>query len=211
MSSARQRTVSHMNKMLTATAVAGAGASCTRAADVQTVTITPLPTVPQTADPTPPPPPLTASATFTAAPPPPPPPPDPSGYLVVDMLPAPARCLGVAAGSKITGKFHRDGGSMVLDLVVSLPTTGTASGTKFLASQTNAWSATVVSSSLRANNTIANVRLQPTTTGSGSMATMGVQLGVSCGSRGSGTLGVNVTYSNPPTESTTPTLSLHDY
>ena len=209
MSSARHRTVGHMNKLIAATAAASA---CSRP-DVQTVTITPLPAVPASTDTTtaPPPPPPTASATFTA-PPPPNPPPDPSGYLVVDMLPAPARCLGVAGASKVTAKFHRDGGHVVLDLVVVLPSSGAAAGTTFIASSApSPWSSTVVSSSFRTGNTIANVRLQPTTSGSAASASMGVQLDVSCGSRGRGTLGVNVTYANPPSESTTPTVSLHDY
>jgi hypothetical protein len=209
MSSARHRTVGHMNKLLAATAAASA---CTRP-DTQTVTIAPLPNVPASTDTTsaPPPPHPTASATLTQ-PPQPPPPPDPSGYLVVDMLPAPARCLGVAAASKVTAKFHRDGGHMVFDLVVSLPTTGAAAGTKFTGSGANsAWSATIVSSTIRSNNTVANVRLQPTTSGSASLASMGVQLDVSCGARGNGTLGVNVTYNSPPTESTVPTVTLADY
>ena len=208
MSSARHRTVGHMNKLLAATAAASA---CTRP-DVQTVTISPLPTAPMSADTTPaPPPPPTASATFTA-PPQPPPPPDPSGYLVVDMLPAPARCLGVAAASKVTARFHRDGGHMVLDIVVALPTSGAAAGTKFVGSgATSAWSSTIVSSSYRSANTVASVRLQPTTSGSASAASMGVQLDVSCGSRGNGTLGVNVTYANPASESTVPTVTLQDY
>jgi hypothetical protein len=208
-SSARHRTVGHMNKLIAATAAASA---CTRP-DTQTVTIAPLPTV--TADttsaPPPPPPPPTASATLTA-PPQPPPPPDPSGYLVVDMLPAPARCLGVAAASKVTAKFHRDGGHMVLDVIVSLPTSGAAAGTKFIGSGANsAWSATIVASTLASSNTVAHVTLQPTTSGSSSLASMGVQLQVSCGARGNGTLGVNVDYSNPPSPGTVPSVTLHDY
>ena len=209
MSSARQRTVGHMNKLIAATAAATA---CTRP-DTQTVTIAPLPTVPASTDttPAPPPPQPTASATLTQQPQPPPPP-DPSGYLVVDMLPAPARCLGVANASKVTAKFHRDGGHMVLDLVIVLPTSGAASGTKFTGSgTTSAWSATVVSSSFRSSDTVANVRLQPTTSGSASPVSMGVQLGVTCGARGNGTLAANVTYANPPTESTVPTVTLNDY
>ena len=195
-----------MNKLIAATAAASA---CSRP-DTQTVTIAPLPTVTSDTTTAPPPPPPTASATLTQ-PPQPPPPPDPSGYLVVDMLPAPARCLGVAGASKVTAKFHRDGGHMVLDLVVVLPTSGAASGTKFIGTgATSAWSSTIVSSSYRSSNTIANVRLQPTTSGAGS-ASMGVQLEVSCGSRGNGTLGVNVTYTNPASESTVPTVTLHDY
>ncbi len=208
MSSARNRTVGHMNRLIAATAAASA---CTRP-DVQTVTITPLPTVPASTDTTAPPPPSpTASATLTQ-PPEPPPPPDPSGYLVVDMLPAPARCLGVAGASKVTAKFHRDGGHMVFDLVVSLPTSGAAAGTKFIGSGANsAWSATIVSSSIRSSNTVANVRLQPTTSGSASIASMGVQLDVSCGARGNGVITVNVNYASPPTESTVATVTLHDY
>ena len=203
MSGARQRTVGHMNKLIAATAAASA---CSRP-DTQTVTIAPLPTVPASTTTTAPPPP-TASATFTQAPQPPPPP-DPSGYLVVDMLPAPARCLGVAGASKVTAKFHRDGGQMVLDLVVALPTSGAAAGTKFTGSgASSAWSATIVSSSIRSQSTVANVRLQPTATGSPSI---GVQLDVSCGARGNGTLAVTVAYSSPPTESTVPTVTLHDY
>ena len=208
MSSARNRTVGHMNKLIAATAAASA---CTHP-DTQTVTIAPLPQIASdTTSAPPPPPPPTASATLTQ-PPQPPPPPDPSGYLVVDMLPAPARCLGVAAASKVTAKFHRDGGHMVLDLVVSLPTSGAAAGTKFTGSgATSAWSATVVSSSYRSGNTVANIRLQPTTSGSASLASMGVQVVVTCGSRGSGTLAADVTYNNPPTESTVPNVTLHDY
>lgn len=209
MSSARQRTVGHMNKLIAATAAASA---CSRP-DTQTVTIAPLPTVPASTDTTsaPPPPPPTASATFTQAPQPPPPP-DPSGYLVVDMLPAPARCLGVASASKVSAKFTRSGGSIVLDVIITLPASGAAAGTKFTnIAGASAWSATIVASTLASSNTVAHVTLQPTTSGSATSASMGVQLQVSCGSRGNGTLGVNVTYSNPPSLGTVPTVSLHDY
>jgi hypothetical protein len=210
MSSARQRTVGHMNKLIAATA---ATAACTRP-DVQTVTITPPPPTASTdtaSSAPPPPPPPTASATL-APPPQPPPPPDPSGYLVVDMLPAPARCLGVAAASKVTAKFHRDGGGIVLDIVIALPTSGAAAGTKFLGTgASSAWSATIVSSSIRSGNTVANVRLQPTYAGGAALATMGAQLQVSCGARGNGTLGIYVSYNSPPTESTVATVTLQDY
>ncbi|HEY2367822.1 MAG TPA: hypothetical protein VGH87_15600 [Polyangiaceae bacterium] len=206
MSSVRNRTVGHMHKLIAATAAASA---CSRP-DVQTVTITPLPTVPVSTDTTAPPPQPTASATLTQ-PPQPPPPPDPSGYLVVDMLPAPARCLGVASASKVTAKFHRDAGRVVLDLVIALPTSGAASGTKFIGSgATSAWSANIVSSSFRSSNTVANVRLQPTSS-TAVLASMGAQLQVSCGSRGNGTLGISVTYNSPPTESTVPNVTLNDY
>ncbi|HEY2369602.1 MAG TPA: hypothetical protein VGH87_24555 [Polyangiaceae bacterium] len=198
-----------MNRLLAATAAASA---CSRP-DTQSVTIAPLPTVPATTDTTtaPPPPPPTASATFTQ-PPQPPPPPDPSGYLVVDMLPAPARCLGVASASKTSAKFTRNGGSVVLDVIITLPTSGAAAGTKFTnAGASSAWSATIVASTFASSNTVAHVTLQPTTSGSVASASMGVQLQVSCGSRGNGTLGVNITYANPPSPGTVATVSLHDY
>lgn len=210
-SSARQRTVGHMNKLIAATAAASA---CSRP-DTQSVTIAPLPTVPASIDTTssPPPPPPTASATFAPPPqPPPPPPPDPSGYLVVDMLPAPARCLGVASASKVSAKFTRDGGHMVLDVIITLPTSGAAAGTKFTnMAASSAWSATIVASTVASGNTIAHVTLQPTTAGSARAASMGVQLQVSCGSRGNGTLAVNVDYSNPPLPGNVPSVTLHDY
>ena len=209
MSSARQRTVGHMNKLIAATAAASA---CSRP-DTQSVTIAPLPTVPASTDTTsaPPPPPPTASATFTA-PPQPPPPPDPSGYLVVDMLPAPARCMGVATASKVSAKFTRSSGHIVLDLIITLPSSGPAAGTKFTnAAGNSAWSSTIVASTFASSNTVAHVTLQPTTSGSAPSASMGVQLQVSCGSRGNGTLAADVTYSNPLTPGTVPTVTLHDY
>ncbi len=206
---ARARTVAHMQQMLaTATAVA-AGASCARP-DTQTVTITPLPTVPISADPTaaPPPPQPTASATLGNQPPPAPPPPDPSGYLVVDMLPAPARCLGVAAASKASGKFHRDASGMVLDVTVTLPKSGAAKST-FNGSAPSAWPGQLVSSSFDPTKTVASLRLRPGPASGGS-ASAGVQLSIACGG-GGGTLEVVASFPASPTESTTPTFSMHDY
>jgi hypothetical protein len=40
---------------------------------------------------------------------------------------------------------------------------------------------------------------------------MGVQLGVSCGARGNGMLGVDVIYNSPPTEGTVRNVAMHDY
>ncbi len=200
---ARARTVAHMQQLL---ATATAAVACTKP-DTQTVTITPLPTVPASTDPnaSPPPPPTPiASATFNP-PPSPPPPPDPSGYLVVDMLPAPARCLGVAASSKASGRFRRDGSNLVLDVTVTLPKTGAAQST--FTGVAGAWPGQVVSSSFDGSKTIAHVRLSPGTSAS---TGAGVQLSITCAG-GAGTLNVSASFASPPNESTTPTFSLHDY
>ena len=204
-SSARGRTMAHMNKMLAASAAA---VGCTRASDVQTVTITPLPTAPAsaadtaTAAPLPP----VASATFTATSEPPPnPPPNPSGYMVVDMLPAPAHCLGVANASKATAKVHPlAGGGVVLELVVELPTGAAFAGTKFSGSY-SAWSGQIVSGAFSHQSKVATVRVQPTS------GTLGVSLGVACGARGPGTLSVTATFPSTPAVGSTPSIAMQDY
>jgi hypothetical protein len=197
--SARGSTLAHMHQMLaTATAVATAS-SCSRPDLQQTVTLTPLPTVPASIDttPVPRPPAPTANATFTAQPPSPP---DTAGYLVVDMLPAPARCLGIAPNAKSSGKFRRDAGTLVIDLVVTL----TTSGATFTGAAATAWSAQVVSTHILNNSTVASVRVQPTG------ANLGVSLAVSC-PQGTGTLAVDVSYTGTAAEGTPVSLALHDY
>jgi hypothetical protein len=190
-----------MHQML-ATATAVATASCSRP-DLQTVTITPLPQGPSSSDPRVPPIAPTVSATFTAREPDPPPP-DTAGYLVVDMLPAPARCLGIASSTKATGKFRRDAAGLVVDLVITLATSGTPTAT-FAGSSATAWSAQIISSSFRSSATVALVRTLPTG------SNFGVSLQVSCGPQGIGTLAVNVSYTGTASESTPVSLTLHDY
>ena len=197
MSTARRRTVAHMNKMLaTATAVA-----CSRP-DVQTVTITPLPNTPASTDATPPPPPPTQTTSHLT---PPPPPTDTAGYLVVDMLPAPARCLGVANAARATAKFKRESGALLLDVSLSLPSLNGVGQVTFTGTPPSAWSAQVVSSTARSGGTTGAARLKP----NGSNA--GVSFEISCGAQGIGTLAVDVTFASPPTEQTPVTLNLHDY
>lgn len=207
MTAARSRTVAHMQRLVATATAAASAASCTREADVKTVTITPLPTVTPSDTNTSALPPPTASATLNV-PPPPVPPPDPSGYLVVDMLPAPARCLGVAASSQATGKFHRDSSGIVLDLVVTIPSSAHAT---FTGATPTAWSGAIVSSSFRANNSVAVVRARPSALVPGQVAAIGVQLPVSCGAAGTGTLAVNASYTAPAVDGSMPTFSLHDY
>jgi hypothetical protein len=198
---ARARTLAHMNEMI---AAAVASTACAQP-DTQTVTITPLPTVPSTADTTLPPPP-TASATFAPPPPPPPPPPDPSGYLVVDMMPAPARCMGLAGSSSSTAKFRRDGTGLVVDFVVTLASSS-AQPAKFTGQQPGPMSGVVVTFTYRSGSTIASVRVRPTLPSS----SLGLSLQVSCGSRGTGTLFVTATYAGTAAEGVPLTTALSDY
>lgn len=197
-----------MQRLVATATAATSAASCTHDGDVKTVTITPLPTVAaaDTDIPSPPPPP-TASATLDVSPPPVPPP-DPSGYLVVDMLPAPARCLGVAAHAQASGRFHRDATGIVLDLVVTILTSAPGPAT-FSGANPTVWSGTVVSWSLRTQSS-ALVRVRPTAASAG-QAAFGVQLAVTCGNAGVGTLAVNVSYAAPAWSGTVPTFTLHDY
>ena len=198
-SRARGRTMAHMHHMLAATAAVG----CSRAEGTQSVTLTPLPTVPASATDTTSPPPLppVASATFSAPPAPPPSPPDPSGYLVVDMLPAPARCLGLASAARSSARMNMTSAGPVLDLVVTLPAHGSRGGSKFTGTATTWGGGQVVSSSFSGGGTVANVRVKPASAG---VTNLDVALGVSCGAAGNGTLVAAVIFANA-------TVTLTDY
>jgi len=204
-SQARARTVAHMQRLVATATAASAAASCSHETDVKTVTITPppAPTGTDIAIASPPPPPPTT--TIPAPPPPPAPPPDPSGYLVVDMLPAPARCLGVAAAAHATGSFRHEAGTLVLDLDVVLGANATFSG-----AAPTAWSASVVRSSFRANNTVAVVRLKPPSNVPGTHV-ISLQIPVDCGGGAQGTLSVTATYTAPAQDGVVPTYALHDF
>src|SRR5262245_33407047 len=122
---ARQRTVAHMQRMAQA-AAAVASASCSREpTNTQTVVIPPTtststatttavataPTVTATATATP-----TAPPTVTAP---------PTGYAVVDPMPAPARCAGLARTTKTIAAWKKDATGTFLEITVTLPTGGT--------------------------------------------------------------------------------------
>ncbi len=197
--------MAHMARMkgLVATATAAAtSASCARSDDVKTVTITPLAAPSTTVAQVPLNP--TASATFTAPDPPPPPPPDPSGYLVVDMLPAPARCLGVANAAHITAKFRRIAGVLGVEVDIVL-----GAGTTFVATPPTLAFATLLSSSFRSNQTVAVARAQPSLHMPGPGAVT-FNFDVDCGGA-QGMLVVNLTYAGPPVDGTVPKIALHDY
>ncbi|HEY1958053.1 MAG TPA: hypothetical protein VGH28_20670 [Polyangiaceae bacterium] len=185
-SGARGRTMAHMHRMLAATAAVG----CSRA-DVQSVTLTPLPTVPaSTTDTAPAPLPPVASATFSAQPPPAPPP-DPSGYLVVDMLPAPARCLGLANAASSSARMIAGASGSELEIVVTLPSHGRLAGSKFNGNA-SPWAGQVVRSTFTRGGTVATVRMKAAT----GVTTLGVSLGVTCGSAGTGSLVATATLAN---------------
>jgi hypothetical protein len=206
----RTRTLVHMHRML---AIAGSGAVATEACrDVgQPATIKPEPSASASvtiADPVPstsvsaapsdvasssaggipPAMPPTASATFVQRhPPPPPPPTNTAGYLVVDMLPAPARCMGLANSSTSTGSFtFVQGGQLVLEVIVRLPSAG---GFKLIGTPTAVGGA-VVSQAYSNNSTQAVVRVRTPATS----RSVGVSLPVSCGNAGNGTLYANATF-----------------
>ncbi len=195
----RGRTLAHMHQMLAATAAVG----CSRA-DVQTVTLTPLPTVPASAtEGTVSPAPLPPTASATVASPPTAPTAIPSGYLVVDMLPAPARCLGLASATKASARFHASSAGPVLEIVVTLPSTGNLSGSKWDGTA-SAWSGQAQSSSF--HGPVATVRVKPAT----GTTSLGISLGVSCGAAGSGAIAVTATFAGPAA-GTSASLTLQDY
>ena len=200
----RSRTLSHMQRLL-ATAAAIPLASCTKTdtQGTQTVTIASTSGASATAQNTSqgsllPPPTATATATATVTAP-------DMGYAVVDPMPAPARCMGLASATNATAVFKKDAGGLYLEITATLPTGAAWSGTAFTQGQTpSPWSGTVVSSQVTA--TKATVKMRPT---AGSQD-VGVQLSISCAA-GSGSLAFTANFPASPTESTKPTLQKHDY
>ena len=125
-------------------------------------------------------------------------PPPTAGYLVVDMLPAPARCLGVAQASTAAGHFEAGG---VLRIVITLKTAGVT----FASLTPTAMGAQLVSSTFPTSTT-ADVVIRPT---GGQLA--GVNLPVTCRSSGSGTLFVHATFTGPPALGRPVNITLTDY
>ena len=127
------------------------------------------------------------------------------GYAVVDPMPAPALCRGLATATTTTAVFKKDAGGIYLELTATLPTGTTWTGTTFVAGQSpSPWSGTIISSQVTA--TKATVKMRPT---AGSQ-NIGVQLSISC-SAGAGSIAFNATFPAAPTETTKPTLQKFDY
>ncbi|HEY2367821.1 MAG TPA: hypothetical protein VGH87_15595 [Polyangiaceae bacterium] len=198
----RNRTLSHMQRLL-ATAAAIPLASCTRTDTQETQTVTlPSATASATAQSTtegtllPPKEIATAQPTATA--------PD-MGYAVVDPMPAPARCMGLANATVATAVFKKDAGGIYLEITAALPTAQAWTGTTFTAGQTpSAWSGTVIGSQVTSHK--ATVKIRP----SASVQNLGVQLAISCAA-GSGSLAFSATFPASPTETTKASLQKNDY
>ena len=201
----RIRTLTHMQRLLATAAALPMAGACTKTDTQGSQSVT----IPSASASTPatqsttegsllPPPKDTASAkpTVTA--------PD-MGYAVVDPMPAPALCRGLATATTTTAVFKKDAGGLYLELTATLPTGPTWTGTTFVAGQTpSPWAGTIVSSQVTANK--ATLKMRPTA----SSQNIGVQLSISC-SAGAGSIAFNATFPASPNESTKPTIQKFDY
>jgi len=202
----RDRTLAHLQHLVTASALV----SCSREA-------APVKQDPSSAPP-PPPPPATSSAPVAMDPPPVAPLPTPTasitvakpkptatsnhGYLVVDMLPAPARCMAVAKSASVHGGFEPDASGVKLRFFVTIKTPGVT----FASTTSTAIGGALISSNFP-NPTTADIEVRPTATGH----LTGAQLALSCGSYGTATLVVNGTFTGAPAVGRPVTLTMTDY
>ncbi len=183
-SSVRQRTVGHMHKMI---AAAGALASCTRPVTQPDNTMTiPAPSAPSastsvTTTVTPPMPSLTASVTPPIVPPVPTPTAPATGYMVVDMLPSPARCYGAAASMTAVAVWKQDATGFYAEVVI---THAGATNTTLLPKSVNVWGGALMSAGGTPAQVTLRVRPNPGNT------SFGASLDVMCGSQ-SGTVIAN--------------------
>ncbi len=175
--SVRARTMGHMHKMM---AAAGAVAGCSRAITQgdNTITIPPATsasTSPSTA--TIPSAPSTIVATPTAPVPTVPSGPA-TGYMVVDMLPSPARCYGVGASVKATAVWRQDTTGLYAELTLN----GTVPANAFQPNAVSVWGGAVMSTGGTAQTVLIKVRPSPGNT------SFGASVDVAC----SGTTGAVV-------------------
>ena len=202
----RSRTLTHMQRLLATAAAIPLVTDCTKT-DTQGSQSVTIPSASESATATAqnttqgsllPPPKETATAKPTATAP-------DMGYAVVDPMPAPARCMGLANATTATAVFKKDAGGVYLEVSATLPTAQAWSGTTFTAGQTpSAWSGTVLGSQVTANK--ATVKVRP----SAGVTDLGVQLSISCAA-GSGSISLTANFPASPTETTKPTLAKHDY
>lgn len=218
-SDVRGRTVAHMRRMLATAAVpcsaAGAAmvvaaAGCTREASTATVTIPTASNAP-TAGPTSTLPPLhsaTAAATATAAPTATP----DVGYAVVDPMPAPARCLGLAPASKAAAVLKRDGASgHVVEVSLALATTGSWRGSAFdTSSPPSAWGGQLLSTSFSGASVVVRIRPAVPAGATSTSVSVGISFAISC-SAGNGSVSVTATVPVPLKDGAKLTLNVADY
>jgi hypothetical protein len=116
----RQRTVGQMNRLLAMAASGAAIAACSKPAPrEQGSTVVNVPQAKETATGDDKPPPPRASGSVMVPPTEPEVPPEPTGYAVVDPMPPPARCAGMASGIKVTTKWKN---ATTLELTLGTPT-----------------------------------------------------------------------------------------
>ncbi len=200
----RGRTLAHMQRLLATTAAMLPLTDCTKSdtQGSQTVTIPSASSsatsessahgtllVP-TATATP-----TAKATATA--------PD-MGYAVIDPMPAPARCLGLANATRTSAVFVRDPGGLLLEFSATLPSGGAWAGTTFTPNGASAWSGTIVTQRITGLSAVARVKVTAGNTSAG------VSFSITCAA-GPGSIAITSTFTDPPTESTKVTLQKHEY
>jgi len=201
----RGRTLAHMQRLLATTAAVVPLASCTRSdmQGTQTVTI-PMSSASATTQDTsqgsllPPP---TATAVATAIPTAT----ADMGYAVVDPMPAPARCLGLANASKANATFKRDATGLFLEVTLTLPTGSAWAGATFTpGSQPSPWSGQLLSSQV--SHLTATARVRPTA----GVTSLGISFSISC-TAGPGSLSITASFPNSPTDTTKVTLQKNDY
>jgi hypothetical protein len=200
----RGRTLMHMQRLLATAAAMPLAGACTKTDTQGTQTVTlPSSSASATTQGTVegsllPPPKETATAKPTATAP-------DMGYAVVDPMPAPALCRGLATATTTTAVFKKDATGVYLEISATLPTGTTWTGTTFVPGQSpSPWSGTVMSSQISSNK--ATIKMRPTT----GSTNIGVQLSITC-SAGGGSIAFNATFPASPTETTKPTIAKYDY
>lgn len=194
----RQRTLMHMHRMVATATAVGTAAACTKPDATQGPQVVTIPssTASATAVVTTPPPPTTSAPT----PPPPPTGPPDHGYLVVDMLPAPALCAGIASSTTASTTYQiGKGGGVVLRVTVHLGGGATWSGLA-----PSAWGSVLQSHSTNAAKDVIDLFVKP------QAAQIGLSIPITC-PKGPGTISVSVTGPPVPKPGDTTTVSIYDY
>jgi hypothetical protein len=114
------------------------------------------------------------------------------------MLPAPARCLGVAQSAKAAGRFEAGG---ALRIVITLSTLGVT----FTTLTPTVMAAQLVSSTYPTSTTV-DVVVRPN-----GAQIVGVNLPMTCRNNGNGTLFVHASFAGPPALGRPVNVTLTDY
>ncbi len=189
-----------MRRMVATATAVGTATACSKpdaTQGPQTVTLPPA-TASQSGAAIPPPPPTT-SATAPAPLPEPSGPPD-HGYLVVDMLPAPALCAGIASATTASTTYtNGKGGALVLRVTVHLGGGATWSGVA-----PSAWGGILQSHTANAAKDVVDFFVKP------QAAQIGITLPITC-PKGPGTISIAVTGPAAPKPGDATTVNIYDY